>query len=56
MVEPRARRAGSPGPDRDAKLEGLAAARMRVAGVLTAAIVVLYFGFILLIVDPLGNL
>ena len=35
--------------DRDAKLEALAAARMRVAGALTAAIVVLYFGFILLI-------
>jgi uncharacterized membrane protein (DUF485 family) len=35
--------------DRDAKLEALAAARMRVAGALTAAIVGVYFGFILLI-------
>jgi uncharacterized membrane protein (DUF485 family) len=35
--------------DRDAKLEALAAARTRVAGALTAAMVVVYFGFILLI-------
>jgi uncharacterized membrane protein (DUF485 family) len=49
VVDPRARETGSPDPDRDAKLEALAAARMRVAGALTAAIVVLYFGFILLI-------
>jgi uncharacterized membrane protein (DUF485 family) len=35
--------------DRDAKLEPLAAARMRVAGALTAAMIVVYFGFILLI-------
>jgi uncharacterized membrane protein (DUF485 family) len=35
--------------DRDAKLEALAAARMRVAGALTAAMIVVYFGFILLI-------
>jgi uncharacterized membrane protein (DUF485 family) len=35
--------------DRDAKLARLAAARARVAGVLTAAVVVVYFGFILLI-------
>jgi uncharacterized membrane protein (DUF485 family) len=35
--------------DRDAKIEALAAARMRVAGALTAAMVVVYFGFILLI-------
>ncbi len=35
--------------DRDAKLEALAARRMRVAGALTAAVVVVYFGFILLI-------
>jgi uncharacterized membrane protein (DUF485 family) len=38
-----------PGMDRDAKLEALAAARTRVAGALTAAMVVVYFGFILLI-------
>jgi len=37
------------GMDRDAKLEALAARRMRVAGALTAAVVVVYFGFILLI-------
>jgi uncharacterized membrane protein (DUF485 family) len=49
VVDPRERGADSAGPDRDAKLEALAAARMRVAGALTAAIVVLYFGFILLI-------
>jgi uncharacterized membrane protein (DUF485 family) len=35
--------------DRDAQLARLAAARARVAGVLTAAVVVVYFGFILLI-------
>jgi uncharacterized membrane protein (DUF485 family) len=35
--------------DRDAKLEALGRARMRVAGALTAAMVVVYFGFILLI-------
>jgi uncharacterized membrane protein (DUF485 family) len=35
--------------DRDAKLARLAAARARVAGVLTAAVVAVYFGFILLI-------
>jgi uncharacterized membrane protein (DUF485 family) len=35
--------------DRDAKLARLAAARARVAGVLTAAVVVIYFGFVLLI-------
>jgi uncharacterized membrane protein (DUF485 family) len=35
--------------DRDAKLDALAARRMRVAGALTAAVVVVYFGFILLI-------
>jgi uncharacterized membrane protein (DUF485 family) len=35
--------------DRDAKLARLAAARARVAGVLTATVVVVYFGFILLI-------
>ena len=37
------------GMDRDAKLDALAARRMRVAGALTAAVVVVYFGFILLI-------
>ncbi|MGH7286751.1 MAG: DUF485 domain-containing protein [Myxococcota bacterium] len=37
------------GMDRDAKLDALAAMRMRVAGALTAAVVVVYFGFILLI-------
>jgi uncharacterized membrane protein (DUF485 family) len=35
--------------DRDAKLARLAAARARVAGALTLAVVVVYFGFILLI-------
>jgi uncharacterized membrane protein (DUF485 family) len=35
--------------DRDAKLARLAAARGRVAGALTAAVVLVYFGFILLI-------
>jgi uncharacterized membrane protein (DUF485 family) len=35
--------------DRDAKLARLAAARARVAGTLTVAVVVVYFGFILLI-------
>ncbi len=35
--------------DRDAKLARLAAARARVAGALTLAVVVIYFGFILLI-------
>jgi uncharacterized membrane protein (DUF485 family) len=35
--------------DRDAKLARLASARARVAGVLMAAVVVVYFGFILLI-------
>jgi uncharacterized membrane protein (DUF485 family) len=35
--------------DRDAELARLAAARARVAGALTAAVVVVYFGFILLI-------
>jgi uncharacterized membrane protein (DUF485 family) len=35
--------------DRDAKLEALAAARTRVAGALTAAMIAVYFGFILLI-------
>jgi uncharacterized membrane protein (DUF485 family) len=35
--------------DRDAKLARLAAERARVAGALTAAVVVVYFGFILLI-------
>jgi uncharacterized membrane protein (DUF485 family) len=38
----------SPG-ERDARLARLAAARTRIAGVLTAAVVVVYFGFILLI-------
>jgi uncharacterized membrane protein (DUF485 family) len=37
------------GMDREAKLDALAARRMRVAGALTAAVVVVYFGFILLI-------
>jgi hypothetical protein len=35
--------------DREAKLARLAAARARVAGLLTAAVVLVYFGFILLI-------
>jgi uncharacterized membrane protein (DUF485 family) len=35
--------------DRDAKLARLAAARARVAGALTAGVVGIYFGFILLI-------
>lgn len=35
--------------DRDDELARLAAARRRVAGALTAAVVVVYFGFILLI-------
>jgi uncharacterized membrane protein (DUF485 family) len=35
--------------ERDAKLARVAAARARVAGALTAAVVVVYFGFILLI-------
>jgi uncharacterized membrane protein (DUF485 family) len=35
--------------DRDAQLERLAAARGRVATLLTAAVVAVYFGFILLI-------
>ena len=35
--------------DRDAKLSRLAAARARVAGALTSAVVVVYFGFIGLI-------
>lgn len=35
--------------DRDARLARLAAGRRRIAGVLTAAVVVVYFGFILLI-------
>lgn len=35
--------------DRDAKLARLAAARARVAGALTVAVVVVYFGFVLLI-------
>jgi uncharacterized membrane protein (DUF485 family) len=35
--------------DRDAQLERLAAARGRVAALLTAAVVALYFGFIVLI-------
>jgi uncharacterized membrane protein (DUF485 family) len=36
-------------PDRDAQLERLAAARGRVAALLTAAVVGVYFGFIVLI-------
>lgn len=36
-------------PDSHASLEGLAKARARVVGWLTAAMLVLYFGFILLI-------
>lgn len=36
-------------PDRDAQLEAIAAARGRIAALLTAAVVALYFGFILLI-------
>ena len=39
----------SAGDDRHAKLEALAAARARIAGALTAATMVIYFGFILLI-------
>jgi uncharacterized membrane protein (DUF485 family) len=39
----------SAGADRHAKLEALAALRTRVALALTAATMVLYFGFILLI-------
>ena len=35
--------------DRDARLARLAAARTRIAGVLSAAVVAVYFGFILLI-------
>jgi len=35
--------------DRDEKLARLAASRARVAGALTAAVMVVYFGFILLI-------
>jgi uncharacterized membrane protein (DUF485 family) len=35
--------------DRDSKLAKLAATRARVAGALTAAVVIVYFGFILLI-------
>jgi uncharacterized membrane protein (DUF485 family) len=35
--------------DREAALERLAARRARVAGTLTAAVMVIYFGFILLI-------
>jgi uncharacterized membrane protein (DUF485 family) len=35
--------------DRDAALERLAARRARVAGVLTAAVMAVYFGFVLLI-------
>jgi uncharacterized membrane protein (DUF485 family) len=35
--------------DREQKLEALDRARARVAGALTAAVVVIYFGFILLI-------
>jgi uncharacterized membrane protein (DUF485 family) len=35
--------------DRDAKLARLAAARARVAGALTAGVVFVYFGFVLLI-------
>jgi len=35
--------------DRDAALERIAARRARLAGTLTAAVVVLYFGFVLLI-------
>lgn len=35
--------------DADAQLQALAAARARIAGLLTACMVVLYFGFILLI-------
>lgn len=35
--------------ERDAKLARLAAARARVAGLLTAAVVFVYFGFVLLI-------
>jgi uncharacterized membrane protein (DUF485 family) len=38
-----------PHMDRDARIEALARARMRVAGALTAAMIVVYFGFILLI-------
>jgi uncharacterized membrane protein (DUF485 family) len=39
----------APGSDRDGALERIAARRARVAGALTAAVVSLYFGFILLI-------
>jgi uncharacterized membrane protein (DUF485 family) len=35
--------------ERDERLEALARARMRVAGALTGAMIVLYFGFVLLI-------
>jgi uncharacterized membrane protein (DUF485 family) len=36
-------------PDRDAALERLASRRARVAGALTAAVMTVYFGFVLLI-------
>jgi uncharacterized membrane protein (DUF485 family) len=39
----------APAPDRDARLAAVAAARWKVALALTAAMVVLYFGFISLI-------
>jgi uncharacterized membrane protein (DUF485 family) len=47
----RATLAGRPEPDfdEDAALEAIASRRLRVAGVLTAAMLVVYFGFILLI-------
>ena len=40
---------GAPASDRDAALERLASRRARIAGALTAAVMALYFGFILLI-------
>ncbi len=54
----RLRIAGRPEPDfdEDAALEAIAAKRLRVAGVLTAAILVVYFGFILLIAFAKGLL
>ena len=37
------------GRDTDARLQALASARARIAGILTACMIMLYFGFILLI-------